>query len=336
MNIMRMLILLLVAQLLALQLTGQDPIFSQFFAAPLQVNPAFTGAGSAPHVGTIYRHQWPNLSNAFRTYNVYYEQPLEQLNSGIGFQLEGDNAGDGLLKSTRASALYAYNLPVGRKYLIRIGVEAGIRQAVLDWNRLIFPDQIDGVDGVVFQSGETPPDNNTVTNFDASAGLLLLSDQFWLGTSLKHLNTPDDGFLLINNNLSDGLPIRYTVHAGSELIVKKGNKLQRGAFVSPNVLFVSQGPFQQLNLGAYTGVGALYGGLWYRHTFGNADAVIAVAGVREGIFKFGFSYDLTVSGLSGYTGGSYEVSLGLFFDRQQGVRKRTKQTDWSDCLNMFR
>ncbi len=333
---MRLLLLLAPGMLASHFLCAQDPVFSQFYSAPLQLNPAFAGSAIAPRVGMIYRHQWPNLDNAYRTYNAYYEQPLDRLNSGIGFQVEGDNAGNGLLKGTRVSALYAYHLPVGKRYLVSIGLEAGLRQSTINWSKLVFPDQIDAVNGNVYQSGELPPANNANTTFDASAGLLLISEEFWIGASLKHLNTPNESFLLVNNNLNGGLPLRYTAHAGTDIIVKKGNKGKPDAFLSPNLLFTSQGPYQQINAGAYVGVGALQTGVWYRHTFGNADAVIAMAGVRQGIFKFGISYDLTVSGLTGYTGGAYEVSLGLLFDQQKSAQTRKKRVDWSDCMHMFR
>ena len=332
---MRLLLLLLAGLCTGTLMYAQDPVFSQYYAAPIQLNPAFAGSAIAPRLGTIYRHQWPNLNNAYRTYSVYYEQPIDRLNSGVGFQVSGDNAGDGLLKKTNVSAIYAYNLPIGRNFLIKIGVEAGMLQSTVDWNRLVFPDQLDATGGNINPSGELTPENPTRTNFDASAGLLLLSEHLWFGASLKHLNTPNESFLQVNNNLNDGLPLRYTFQAGSEIIVKKGNKRKPDTFLSPNLLFTSQGPYQQINAGAYAGVGALFGGLWYRHTFGNADAAIVMAGVREGIFKFGFSYDLTVSNLSGYSGGAYEVTLGLLFDQHERARNRKKRTDWSDCLHMF-
>ncbi len=91
-------------------LKAQDPLFSQFYAAPLQLNPAFTGSAFAPRLGINYRHQWPGFENAYRTYAAYYEQNLERLNSGIGFHIEGDNAGNGIYKTTRFSALYSYQL----------------------------------------------------------------------------------------------------------------------------------------------------------------------------------------------------------------------------------
>lgn len=316
--------------LLAPALRAQDPIFSQFYAAPLQLNPAFAGGGYAPRVGAAYRNQWTGFNNAYRTYAVFYDQSIERLNSGIGFNLEADDAGNGILRTMRFSALYAYRLKITDALAVKIGVEAGFHQTALDWEQLVFPDQIDPLDGPVITTSEQRPDQLNKTVFDVSSGLLLLSDRFWLGGGLKHLNTPNLGLLLVNDNLSRGLPLRYTFHGGTEIIVNKGNKHKPVSFISPNFLFVSQGPYRQLNIGAYTAIGPVFGGAWYRHTFRNADAAILMLGFRQDMFKIGLSYDLTVSGLAAQAGGTYELTFGLFFDKG---KKRPQ--DLNDCTKMF-
>ena len=313
---------------------AQDPIFSQFYAMPLQVNPGFAGSAIAPRIGAAYRNQWSGFDNAYRTYALFYEQSLDRLNSGIGFNLEGDNAGDGIYKTTRISAVYAYRLNVTDNFALKLGIEAGAYQTTLDWNKLIFPDQIDPIGGIGNGTGEVPPEFNSRTQLDISSGLLILHDKFYLGGALKHLNTPNDGILLVNDNLSRGLPLRYTLHGGTEILVKKGNKVRQPSFISPNFLFVSQGPYQQLNVGAYAGLGSIIAGAWYRHTFRNSDALILMAGFTEGIFKMGVSYDLTVSGLSGRSGGTYELTLGFLFDQNENLRKK-KRRDLNDCIRMF-
>lgn len=307
---------------------AQDPIFSQFYAMPLQINPGFAGSANAPRVGTAYRNQWTGFNNAYRTYAAFYEQRLNRLNSGIGFYAEGDNAGDGIFKTLKFSATYAYRLQVTDDIALKLGIEGGVRQANLDWLKLSFPDQIDAVDGFIYNTEEIQPDVTNRTALDISSGLMVLSEKFYLGFAMHHLNTPDESILLQNNNLLKGVPLRYTLHGGTELIVKAGNKARPASFISPNFLFVSQGPYKQLNLGAYASFGSIYTGAWFRHTFRNADAVILLAGFKEGIFKIGISYDVTVSGLSGYSGGTYELSLGLLFEKE-------KRPDINDCTRMF-
>ena len=315
--------------LLAGSLAAQDPVFSQFYALPLQLNPGFAGSAYAPRVGIVYRNQWTGFDNAYRTYGLSYEQSLDRLNSGIGFNVVGDNAGNGIYKTNRFSGAYAYRLNITDRFNIRLGVEAGMHQTSLNWDKLLFPDQIDPIDGPIFTSGELTPDITTRTRLDISAGMLLLGERWYGGVALKHLNTPNEGILLINDNLSRGLPLLYNLHGGIDLLVKAGNKRREASFWSPNFLFVAQGPYKQLNLGAYGSFGSFYGGLWFRHTFSNSDAAILLAGFRQGIFKIGLSYDFTVSGLAQNAGGTYELSVGMQFESNR------RKNDLNDCLRMF-
>ena len=97
------------------RISAQDPIFSQFYAMPLQINPAFSGSAGAPRAGLAYRNQWTGFQSAYRTYAAYYEQSFDRLNSGIGFHLEGDNAGDGIFVTNRFSGAYAYRIKVNEQ-----------------------------------------------------------------------------------------------------------------------------------------------------------------------------------------------------------------------------
>jgi hypothetical protein len=74
-------------------------------------------------------------------------------------------------------------------------------------------------------------------------------------------------------------------------------------------LYQLQRDFQQFNIGVYIAKPPLVGGLWYR----NQDSFIALIGLQQGIFKFGYSYDITVSKLANSSAGSHEVSMGIQF-----------------------
>lgn len=307
---------------------AQDPIFSQFYAMPLQINPGFAGTALAPRAGIAYRNQWTGFKSAYRTYAAFYEQSLDRLNSGIGFHLEGDNAGDGIYKTNRFSAIYAYRLKVNEWIALKLGIEMGVQQVNLNWDKLLFPDQLDAINGISYNTEEIRPDMTNRADLDVSSGLLLLSKKFYLGVGLKHLNTPSQSILRLKDNLVPGLPIRYTFHGGTELLVKRGNKRQEPSFVSPNFLLVAQGPYKQLNVGAYANLGSIFTGAWFRHTFRNSDAIILLAGFKEGPFKIGISYDATVSSLANNAGGTFEVTLGLIF-------REKKRIDINDCTRMF-
>ena len=62
---------------------AQDPEFSQFYAAPLYLNPAFAGSARCPRIGLNYRNQWPALNKTYITSAVSYDQHIDAL-SEIG------------------------------------------------------------------------------------------------------------------------------------------------------------------------------------------------------------------------------------------------------------
>lgn len=319
------------------QVLAQDPVYSQFYNSPLQVNPALAGNNSSPFFTGNVRIQWPGLSNAYSTYSASYDQYLGESNSGIGFSLLNDSAGDGTLRNTKIGGVYSYNLKINRTNYVRGGVGVGIISKKLDWNKLQFGDAIDpqfgpiSPGGTPYPSKEIQPGNTNRNVLDLSFGLLYYSPNFFAGLAVDHLNNPPDEFLTNDEKNFPGIPQRFTLHAGTEFALNSYNKKDMPAFISPNILFVKQGAFSQINVGAYAEIYSFLGGLSYRYSNTNGDAVIFSAGVRKGIFKLSYSFDMTFSDLSLSQGGAHE--LGIIVNTGFGANKRT---DINDCLNIFR
>jgi hypothetical protein len=59
---------------------AQDQHFSQFYAAPLSLNPALTGAMEGSYrVGTVYRDQWRKvMEQPIRTFSFFADSPVRQ------------------------------------------------------------------------------------------------------------------------------------------------------------------------------------------------------------------------------------------------------------------
>ena len=230
---------LLVSLILGFILRGytaqaQDPVFSQFYASPLQLNPAFTGSAMAPFIALNYRMQYPGFNNgaAYSTFAASFDQHLKGLNSGIGLSLMTDDAGQGIWRKTYASAHYSYKVSINEQIAARLGVEAGFIQSNLNWDKLIFYDQLDQllgpymVDGSFRPTSENRPERTSKTLFDMSTGVVVYGSGFHAGLSVKHLATPNEGLINNNPNLLIGLPVRWTMHGGYEFTLKKSNSLQ--------------------------------------------------------------------------------------------------------------
>ncbi|MDA0972604.1 MAG: type IX secretion system membrane protein PorP/SprF [Bacteroidetes bacterium] len=279
---------------------GQDPQFTQFYANPLYLNPAFAGTARCPRFVMSYRNQWPSLPGSFVTYSASYDQHVSAISGGIGFIAMRDEAGQGVLSTTGFSGIYSYQRAVSRKFSLKFGLQASYTQKALDWSRLTFGDQIDSRRGFIFQTQETER-GGSVGFFDASAGILGFSDDFYFGGAVHHINEPNESLILGVSRL----PMKFTGHAGAVLPIDGKSRSQSEATISPNILFQRQADFQQINLGVYLTKGPLVVGTWYRFE----DSFIALLGVQTDLFKVGYSYDLTTSQLTTQTGGSHEVSL---------------------------
>lgn len=294
--------------------SAQDPEFTQFYAQKLYLNPAFAGSHNCPRVQLNYRNQWPGLSGTFVTMAASYDQHVQALGGGLGFMVVADDAANGTLKTTRISGMYAYQLKLGRKFSMRFGVEATYFQRVLDWNKLTFGDMIDPRRGFIYQTNDVPR-GGSIGNMDFAAGVLGFTEEFFFGVSAHHLTEPNESLVQGDSPL----PLKLSGHAGANIPL--GNsKYSETAVLSPAIMYRQQAAFSQLNLGLYVRKGALTGGVWYR----NKDAFIVTLGIHSGIFRFGYSYDVTVSKLTNATAGSHELSIG--FDFNCKPKRRTFRT----------
>ena len=194
---------------------------------------------------------------------------------------------------------------------MKLALQAAYFQKHLDWQKLTFPDMIDKRHGFVFNTNEVPPSRLTKRNADFAAGILGYGENYFVGFAAHHLTMPDEGFISKSR-----MPIKFTVHAGGIInLVKKVRRRSNDhtPTLSPNILFMQQQNFQQINYGLYFNRYPFVGGLWFRQNFKNSDAIIFMVGLQVSMFKVGYSYDLTISNLISNAIGSHEISMSLKF-----------------------
>jgi len=295
--------LIIVFVLLSGAAIAQDPEFTQFYANPLYLNPAFAGSQRCPRLCLNYRNQWPALTGTFVTESASYDQRVEPI-GGLGLLVLNDKAGEATLTTTNVSGIYAYQLNITREFSISAGFQGTYVQKKVDWDKLTFGDMIDPRYGFIYETQETRPNQNK-SFWDFSSGILFYSTRLYGGFAANHMFEPEEFYI----QSADGskLPRKYTVHAGA-IIPIAGNR-DGTTYVSPNFLYQKQRDFNQYNIGFYISKAPLVGGLWYR----GSDSFILLVGLQQGIFKFGYSYDVTVSKLYNASAGSHELSVGLQF-----------------------
>ena len=281
---------------------AQDPEFTQFYANHLYLNPAFAGTHGCPRFNLNYRNQWPALSGTFVTSSVSYDQYIKSVSGGIGIMVTNDMSGQGTINHTTGSLIYSYHLALNRKWSMLFGAQATWNQKFLDWDKLTFGDQIDPRRGFIYQKGDVPRGGSRGF-FDVSAGMLVFNKNFYAGFVAKHLNTPNESMIIGDSRM----PMRFTAHMGANIEFGQRSQYNNQTSLSPNIIWSYQQGFMQTNVGLYVKYGVFTTGVWFR----DRDAFIVLIGLNTGKFRFGYSYDLTVSRLTNASGGSHELSLGF-------------------------
>src|SRR5580704_9415234 len=126
---------------------AQDAQFTQFYANPLYLNPAFAGSVRCPRICVNFRDEWPAIPGNFVTYSASFDRYVDALAGGIGLLVEQDKAGSGVVTTNNISAIYAYQLNISLSFAINAGFQATYHQKTIDPSKLSFGDMIDPVRG---------------------------------------------------------------------------------------------------------------------------------------------------------------------------------------------
>lgn len=308
---------------------GQDPQFSQYYQSPLYLNPGFTGVTPQQRLTFNHRLQWPNLPQAFSTFAASYDIWVNELNSGFGILATTDKMGSAGWRTTNISMLYSYKIRLSDKWLFSPGLAFGYGINGLDRSKLTMGD------GLEYNNQSLDPDLNRLGNqqyFDFSAGFIVYSSIYWFGASFNHLNQPNMSIL----NDVTRLPMKITIHAGARIPLMGGLRTSsRVSYLTPSIIYQSQGPITQFNVGLNYHIDPVFVGLWYRgkpweeSVVGsiNHDAMILQLGMYLDKLTVGYSYDFNISPLATASGGAHEISLMYEFSSKpisRGVKKRNR------------
>lgn len=308
--------------LLGAESWAQDPQFSQFYANPIYTNPAFAGSVNHGRIVMDFRNQWPGVSGAFRTGSFSYDEHFDKINGAFGVMASYDEQGVGTLKTTGINAIYAYQIPVNRKFTIQAAVQVSIMQKTIDFSKLLWFDQIVKTQGFINPTNEPSGDNSIIIpNF--GAGVIGFSKSFYGGFSAHNLFEPAQAFYVGSSN---PIPRRYTAHAGLVIPIVRDRNERNQVNLYPNVIFKTQRQFNQVNLGMYMSKGSYVGGVYYRQNSVNSDAVIILVGIKAPKIKIGYSYDATVSKAKTGATNSHEVSVAFELKKRVPKSKPRKVT----------
>ncbi len=317
---------------------AQDPNFTQFFNNPIYYNPGMVALDDGMRFRSNYRNLWGQIPSKFNTFSMSLDAQAIG-NTGLGIIAVADNEGEGRLRTSNVGGIYSYR-PIETKNLkVQVGFSASFVQKRIDWQKLIFSDQLDQVYGNVNPTNFVPPANDRVFYPDFGTGAVVKFNLGYaadkkakvtgtVGASFHHLTKPKDGFI------RDGgrMPIKSVYHATFNFLGPND------IIYAPGFIYEKQSNIETFQIGFNTVKYPIYAGFWFRNkNFGfngkRFDSFIFNLGLITPLNRYNrlrvcYSFDFTVSHLKTSSMGSHEIALVIEFDDKvlfEGVQARSKK-----------
>lgn len=301
-------------------LRSQDIHFSQFFSAPMHLNPANAGNFTGDYrFGLNNKNQWNTFTNAYTSFAGSFETGISNLfipdsRGGAGIQINNDIAGDGRFGTTQFYLNTAYYLTFGKskKIMAGVGLSGGYVIHGINYNNLFFGNQYNGEQfDADLPAGESIwIDKISYADFGAGFNLIYNHNskmQFEAGFSAAHINQPSRSFIEFSES---HLPTKFSLYTSAEY------NISQDLWIEPKILGMFQQEYREFNLGAllrfdYNPVSlqSLYAGAFLR----SRDAGIIVFGFKYHNVKICFNYDINLSKLSTISRGKGGAEFSIIY-----------------------
>lgn len=326
-------LLTFIAVSIAKQSRAQGIHFSQYYHAPLLLNPANTGLSPENdyRVGVNYRKQWASIPVPYNTFSLYGDfQLMRNRNEtnwmGVGFSFWNDKVGDGDLKLTKFDVQLAYHVQMGEYSMLSGGVSVGYAERSVDFSKFSFGQQWDGfIFNQSIPSGESGYFAKS-RYADISVGInyaIFPNENLYLkiGLGMAHINQPKESFYGQQNKIG----ARPTANIDALI------KLSEYVVLNPSLYYTTQSGASELLYGTLFGVSIgggqekdakLLVGAFHRY----GDAAVAALGLKYQQWKLMTSYDITMSTLAQANKGRGAFEMGFVFEALYNSFSKDRRT----------
>ncbi len=303
-------------------LQAQDVNFSQYFNNPTYFNPAYVGLSTGLKVRLDVRKQWTGLSGEYHAFS--FSADIADRNipgaGGIGFIATSNTEGLGMIKSTTIGFIPAVRIQVNRFSILQFGALIAIATRNIDWNNMVFSDQLDPRLGNIGPTSFTNPGNSPVVFPDFSiGGIYQLKSGNIVGTfgvAVHHITQPDQSFL---QDMAP-LPRKWVAHMDFVINFQRNRgyyNRARSIKINPGILYQSQANTNLFALGINAYISNVYFGMWYRNEIFRKTSftnLVWLLGMNipfnnDTRMKLMYSFDMNTSRNTNFTGPSHEVTL---------------------------
>jgi len=310
---------------------AQDVTFSQFLYSPSYYNPAATGIDVGFLSTVNYRRALVYLPSKFETYAVGLDQSIHDSDikgiGGIGLFMINNQEGNGNLNTLSIGIPISGRVPLNDHWTLQAGIAPVFYQKSINWNNLIFGDQLNPYYGIVMPTSSVTLQNAEprITFFDFDIGLWTrwesdpdhnantFDDVFDFGVSVQHVPQPNQSFFMEKSLL----PSKYIVMARYSHAIS--DYRMADSKIQPVFMFEKQGTMQDFVAGVnYSRPSFNVGGFFRReqNSLLNFAELIFLTGVDIPLnndnlssVRFNYSVDFTVVSSKKKGNLSHEVSL---------------------------
>lgn len=333
--------ILLALMMMAMQdVASQDLDYAQHYNNPTYYNPANVGLTKGLKARLNYRRQWTGLSGDYHTYSFSADVAERSLPGagGIGIIANQSLAGMGVLKTNMIGFMPSVRIPVSRNTIFQMGALASVITQQLNWDNLVFGDQLDPRWGNVYETAFSGAARDKVSFPDFAFGGMF---QFQgndlegkIGAAVHHITTPNQSFFEINAKL----PRKFVYNVDFIITIQEDyghySKVQ-GFKLNPGLMVEHQSSMMLYTLGMNIYMRQVYLGLWYKNQtleYDQFSNFTLMAGLNvpfneDSRMKVVYSYEMNINAQHNFTGPSHEISLVFEFD-EIGLMNKKKSSNF--------
>lgn len=283
------------------------PQLSQYLADnPFVMSPTYSGIGDHIKVRVNGLTQWVGIEDAPDTQSLAADARLGN-KSGLGMLLYNDSNGETKQRGARISFAHHLTLDRYEDEFLSFGISYNFNQFRIDIQNFDSPDP-------------SVTDDRATTNHNFDVGVLYRLNKFYF--SLNASNLLDKDLTKFNPVFEPNRLRNYYIYTGYRYTKNKNSRLE----IEPSVFFQwfeSDGrSVTDLNtkFRYYDFEDYYYAGVTYRFLndqIGDPLYIAPIVGLKKSNFYFGYSYQIILNEILGYSTGTHVVTLGV--DLFQGL-----------------
>lgn len=277
----------------------QDLMLSQEIFSRVNKNPAATGNTEDIDIFLHGRIQWAGIDNGPRTGVLNVTNYVDKIKSGMGLTCSYDKIGVAH-HTTNMKVVYAYHIDLSEKYVLSMGLGAGV-----NWG--YYNSYCNELEDMTEFGDETYPEQKeTKISPDFDFGLELSNPLWTVGASVTHLT---------RGEMTTFEPERHFYLYGTSLI-----PLNQTWELAPTISYMHRNNTNVMEVGSLAFYDRfVWGGLTLRPDLNNGfnpSMLVMTLGLEWYKVRFGYSYDLGLGSMDRLSASTHEIILSYGFAKR--------------------